>query len=86
MKQSPADPVIDEIHEVRHRISARVDHEPARLVAYYIELQKRYHDRFVAAVRVAEPVDGQPPNLAFQTDAADESESALLRNNRCFLP
>ena len=52
------DPVIDEIREVRHRISARVDHEPARLVAYYIELQKRYRDRFVAAARVAEPVDG----------------------------
>ena len=49
MKQSHADPVIDEIREVRHRISARVDHEPARLVAYYIELQKRYEDRFVAA-------------------------------------
>ena len=58
MKQSQADPVIDEIREVRHRISARVDHEPARLVAYYIELQKRYGDRFVAAVRVAEPVAG----------------------------
>ena len=37
MKQSQADPVIDEIREVRHRISARVDHEPERLVAYYIE-------------------------------------------------
>ena len=38
MKQSQGDPVIDEIREVRHRISARVDHEPARLVDYYIEL------------------------------------------------
>ena len=47
MKQSHADPVIDEIRAARHRISARVDHEPARLVAYYIELQKRYEDRFV---------------------------------------
>ena len=63
MKQSQADPVIDEIREVRHRISARVDHEPARLVAYYIELQKRYRDRSVAAVRVAEPVDGSTPEL-----------------------
>ena len=45
MIQSQADPVIDEIREARHRISARVDHEPARLVAYYIELQKRYRDR-----------------------------------------
>ena len=63
MKQSQADPVIDEIREVRHRISARVDHEPARLVAYYIELQKRYRDRFIAPVKVAESVDGSTLKL-----------------------
>lgn len=40
MKQIQSDPVIDEIREVRHRISARFDHDPARLVAYYMELQK----------------------------------------------
>ena len=40
MKLSRSDPVIDEIREIRHRISARYNHEPARLVAYYIELQK----------------------------------------------
>lgn len=55
MKQSQPDPVIDEIREVRHRISARVHHEPVRLVAYYMELQKRYRDRLVAAERVAGP-------------------------------
>ena len=27
MKQNPSDAVIDEIREVRHRISARFDHE-----------------------------------------------------------
>lgn len=49
MKQndSAADPVIDEIREVRHRISARFDHDPSRLVAYYMELQKRYQDRLI---------------------------------------
>ena len=55
MKQSQADPVIDEVREVRHRISARVDHDPARLVAYYIELQKRYEDRLIAVESAAEP-------------------------------
>ena len=43
----PPDPVIDEIREVRHRISARFDHDPERLVAYYIELQKQYGDRLL---------------------------------------
>ena len=45
MKRNPSDPVIDEIREVRHRISARFGHDPARLVAFYMELQKQYEDR-----------------------------------------
>lgn len=47
MKQSHRDPVIDEVREVRHRISARFDHDPAKLVAYYMELQKQYQDRLI---------------------------------------
>ncbi len=42
MAQTQSDPTIDEIREVRHRISAQFDHDPARLVAYYMELQKQY--------------------------------------------
>jgi len=42
MDPRPNDPVIDEIREVRHRISERANQDPARLVAYYIELQERY--------------------------------------------
>lgn len=41
------DPVIDEIREVRHRISARFDHDPKRLVAHYMEYQKQYQDRLI---------------------------------------
>lgn len=41
------DPVIDEIREVRHEISARFDHDPAKLVAYYIKLQEQYRDRLL---------------------------------------
>ena len=48
MKQNLSDPVIDEIREVRHRISARFDHDPTRLVAFYMELQKQYEDRLIA--------------------------------------
>ena len=43
MRQS--DPAIDEVREVRHRISARFDHDPTRLVAFYMEMQKQYRDR-----------------------------------------
>lgn len=48
MKQK-ADPVIDEIREVRHRISERFGHDPERLVAYYMEMQEQYRDRLIRA-------------------------------------
>lgn len=57
MKQSQSDPVIDEIRDVRHRISARVAHDPARLVAYYMELQKQYHDRLIEIEKTAQRID-----------------------------
>ena len=54
MEQNLSDPVIDEIREVRHRISARFAHDPAQLVAYYIELQKQYQDRLIETAKQAE--------------------------------
>ena len=57
MKQTQNDPVIDEIREVRHRISARLDHDPARLVAYYMALQKQYQDRLIETKETAERTD-----------------------------
>ena len=41
------DEVIEEIHAVRHRISERFDHDPKRLVAYYIEKQELHRDRLL---------------------------------------
>lgn len=48
MTQIDVDPVIDEIRKARRRISARVGHDPARLVDYYIQLQKQYRERLLA--------------------------------------
>jgi hypothetical protein len=39
--------LIDEIRAVRHNISARFDHDPERLVAYYMEKQKLHADRLL---------------------------------------
>ena len=47
MSQERSDPVIDEVRQVRQRISARFGHDPARLVAYYMELQERHQDRLI---------------------------------------
>ena len=57
MKEIEKDPVIDEIREIRHRISARFDHDPARLVAYYMELQKQYEDRLIQPETLAESLN-----------------------------
>ncbi len=47
MTPIPSDPVIDEIRDVRHRISERCGHDAERLVAYYIALQAQYRDRLL---------------------------------------
>jgi len=47
MNKMPSDPVIDEIREVRHRISARFGHNPERLFEHYMQVQKEYRDRLV---------------------------------------
>lgn len=57
MTHGPSDPVIDEIREVRRRISARLDHDPARLVAYYKELQQQHRDRLMDLPKVSEHSD-----------------------------
>lgn len=36
------DPVIETIREARHQISEEHHHDPENVVAYYVELQKRY--------------------------------------------
>jgi hypothetical protein len=53
------DPVIDEIREIRHRISAMCDHDPARLVAYYQRIQQQYADRLITSPRFAPPHTAQ---------------------------
>ncbi|WP_337287420.1 hypothetical protein [Candidatus Methylomirabilis sp.] len=57
MKQRQSDPVIDEIRDVRHRISARFAHDPARLVAHYMERQKQDQDRLIETEKTAQRID-----------------------------
>jgi hypothetical protein len=57
--KQPSDPVIDEVREVRRRISEQCGHDPERLVAYYMELQQQFADRLIE--RVAPPVASDQP-------------------------
>ncbi len=59
MKPAMPDPVIDEIREIRHRISALCDHDPAKLVAYFQQIQDQYPDRLITSPRFAAPTAAQ---------------------------
>lgn len=45
MKNS--DPTIDEIRKIRHQISKRFNHDPERIIEYYIKLQQKYQNRLI---------------------------------------
>jgi hypothetical protein len=61
MNQTHSDPVIDEIRDIRHTTSARFDHDPERLVEYYMEMQERYRDRLIQSAPAAEQADSSAP-------------------------
>jgi hypothetical protein len=48
------DPVIERIREARHQISEEHSHDPEKVVAYYIELQKRYSQRLLESSQIEE--------------------------------
>jgi hypothetical protein len=41
------DAIITRIRQARHQISEEQAHDPERVVAYYVELQKRYLERII---------------------------------------
>ena len=57
MKEIPNDQPIDEIRELRRGISARFDHDPVRLVAYYVKLQEQYRDRLIDTAKTTKGTD-----------------------------
>ena len=65
MAQLPHDPVIEEIREVRHRISAQFNHDPERLLEYYMRLQEAHKDRLLNR---PEATGLSEPNAALQID------------------
>ena len=40
---------LEQVRAARHRISKRFDHDPRKLIEYYMELQQEYKDRLVGA-------------------------------------
>ncbi len=49
MKDDESMDALERVREARRRISEQVDHDPKKLVEYYIEQQQHYKDRLVGA-------------------------------------
>lgn len=45
--RTEADAVVEEVREIRRRLSARFDNDPARLVEHYMKYQAQFADRLV---------------------------------------
>lgn len=49
------DPAVERVREVRHQISQQCDHDPKKLVAYYMRLQERHKERLLEVVKDEKP-------------------------------
>lgn len=45
------DPTVDRIRKVRHAISVQCDHNPRKLVDYYMKYQEKYEGRLMMSPR-----------------------------------
>ncbi len=49
------DPAVERVREVRHQISQQFDHDPKKLVEYYMRLQERHKERLLKVVKDEKP-------------------------------
>ena len=54
--QNDNDAVLTAIRKARHEISKDQEHDPRRVVAYYLERQKQYSDRLIGSPDLEEEV------------------------------
>ena len=68
-----ADPTLERIRQVRHEISAEFDHDPQKLVEYYMQLQER--------IAIVLPVPRSPHCRENQQPDEHASQRRLLALN-----
>ena len=51
------DPTIDEIRKIRHQISKQFNHDPEKIIEYYIKLQQKYRNRLVDLSELEEDIN-----------------------------
>jgi len=50
------DPTVDRIRQIRHEISEECDHDPKKLIEYYMKYQKKYKGRLITSPRITKRV------------------------------
>ena len=55
MKETSNDAPIEEVRALRCQISEHFEHDPAQLVAHYMQLQEQYRDRLIESARATDP-------------------------------
>ena len=48
-----ADPTVERIRQIRHKISEECGHDPKKLVKYYTKYQQRFSGRLIRTPKVA---------------------------------
>uniref|UniRef100_UPI0040569BE6 hypothetical protein n=1 Tax=Candidatus Electronema sp. TaxID=2698783 RepID=UPI0040569BE6 len=67
------DEAVDSIRQVRHAISVEFDHDPEKLVSYYLNYQEKYSDRLAV------------PSRRLSRDDSDEIPIAANKAEKEFL-
>jgi hypothetical protein len=57
------DPVIAQIRAARHLISARFNHDPKKIVEYYIQFQERYRQRLIDSAEIKDEYQKNSVNI-----------------------
>jgi hypothetical protein len=73
------DPAIQLIRDVRHQISAAVDHDPRRLVAHYMDMDERYRQQHERIARLKTPDECEQFAINVQTRLPDLARAARIR-------
>lgn len=73
------DPTIMRIREIRHRISEKCDHDPRKVVDYYIAMQQKYTKRLLS---LEEEMSIEVP-VAVSGELVIASEVCVTKESTC---
>jgi hypothetical protein len=82
MESKRRDLVIDEMREMRHRISEEFGHDPAKLVDHYMQLQGKHRGRIVGATKPKGKGLPPPADSTSKTDPSSANQQRRYGDGR----